>query len=184
MRNARSRAAIERLGFRLDGVLRAASPAADGGIRDTATYSLLASEWPEARQRLTARLRRRALSGLARAPKHSLDNERVEGADEEEVRPSEIVSEAYRRRQRGLSVGDAQTKPEVEVAVVLAQQELLLAALEEGEEAHTLARDEVGQWPASARGRLQAEGTHQRVPKAHEAQRAPGEDTPARLPPG
>jgi N-acetyltransferase len=57
VRNTRSRTAIERLGFKLDGVLRAASPAADGGIRDTATYSLLASEWPEARQGLTARLR-------------------------------------------------------------------------------------------------------------------------------
>jgi RimJ/RimL family protein N-acetyltransferase len=57
VRNARSRAAIERLGCRLDGVLRAASPAADGGIRDTAHYSLLASEWPPARERLTARLR-------------------------------------------------------------------------------------------------------------------------------
>jgi RimJ/RimL family protein N-acetyltransferase len=56
VRNARSRAAIERLGARLDGVLRAASPANDGGIRDTAHYSLLASEWPAARARLTARL--------------------------------------------------------------------------------------------------------------------------------
>lgn len=57
VRNARSRAAIERLGARLDGVLRAASAASDGGIRDTAHYSLLASEWPAARERLTARLR-------------------------------------------------------------------------------------------------------------------------------
>jgi RimJ/RimL family protein N-acetyltransferase len=57
VRNARSRAAIERLGARLDGVLRTHTPAADGGIRDTATYSLLASEWPAARERLTARLR-------------------------------------------------------------------------------------------------------------------------------
>ena len=57
VRNARSRAAIERLGARLDGVLRAHTPAADGGIRDTATYSLLASEWPMARERLTSRLR-------------------------------------------------------------------------------------------------------------------------------
>ena len=57
VRNARSRAAIERLCARLDGVLRAHTPAADGGIRDTATYSLLASEWPKARERLTAKLR-------------------------------------------------------------------------------------------------------------------------------
>jgi N-acetyltransferase len=58
VRNARSRAAIERLGARLDGVVRAAVPAADGGIRDTALYSLLAREWPEARDRLRARLAR------------------------------------------------------------------------------------------------------------------------------
>jgi RimJ/RimL family protein N-acetyltransferase len=56
VRNARSRAAIERLGARLDGVLRAASAANDGGIRDTASYSLLASEWPEAKKCLSARL--------------------------------------------------------------------------------------------------------------------------------
>jgi RimJ/RimL family protein N-acetyltransferase len=57
-RNARSRAAIERLGARLDGVLRAATAAADGGVRDTAYYSLLAAEWPEARARLDSRLAR------------------------------------------------------------------------------------------------------------------------------
>jgi N-acetyltransferase len=55
-RNARSRAAIERLGAKLDGILRAHVPASDGGIRDTATYSLLASEWPAAKSRLSARL--------------------------------------------------------------------------------------------------------------------------------
>ncbi len=66
VRNARSRAAIERLGARLDGVLRAASAASDGGIRDTANYSLLASEWPEARMRLTARLR--AAAGAVARP--------------------------------------------------------------------------------------------------------------------
>jgi N-acetyltransferase len=56
VRNSRSRAAIERLGAKLDGLLRAHSPAADGGVRDTATYSLLRSEWPEAKARLSARL--------------------------------------------------------------------------------------------------------------------------------
>jgi N-acetyltransferase len=58
VRNARSRAAIERLGARLDGVLRAAVPASDGGIRDSAYYSLLRAEWPEARARLMERLAR------------------------------------------------------------------------------------------------------------------------------
>jgi RimJ/RimL family protein N-acetyltransferase len=57
-RNQRSRAAIERLGARLDGVLRAHMPAADGGVRDSAVYSILAAEWPAARARLVARLDR------------------------------------------------------------------------------------------------------------------------------
>jgi N-acetyltransferase len=51
-RNARSRNAIERLGAKFDGVLRAHVPAADGGIRDSAWYSILATEWPDVRARL------------------------------------------------------------------------------------------------------------------------------------
>jgi RimJ/RimL family protein N-acetyltransferase len=57
-RNERSRNAILRLGARFDGVLRAQRPAADGVVRDTAFYSLLASEWPEARRALERRLAR------------------------------------------------------------------------------------------------------------------------------
>ena len=56
--NARSRAAIERLGAKLDGILRAHVPSALGGVRDTATYSLLAHEWPAAKDHLTRQLRR------------------------------------------------------------------------------------------------------------------------------
>jgi RimJ/RimL family protein N-acetyltransferase len=55
-RNARSRAAIARLGARLDGVLRGHMPAADGGVRDSAVYSLVASEWPTVQARLRERL--------------------------------------------------------------------------------------------------------------------------------
>jgi RimJ/RimL family protein N-acetyltransferase len=55
-RNSRSRAAIERLGCILDGVIRAERPAADGTVRDTAVYSMLTSEWPAHRQRLSQRL--------------------------------------------------------------------------------------------------------------------------------
>jgi N-acetyltransferase len=55
-RNDRSRAAIARLGCSLDGVLRADRPAADGGVRDTAVFSMLAEEWPAARARLVDRL--------------------------------------------------------------------------------------------------------------------------------
>jgi len=59
-RNRASRGAIERLGARPDGVLRAHSPAADGTIRDTAYYSVLASEWPEVSAGLRRRLTRLA----------------------------------------------------------------------------------------------------------------------------
>jgi N-acetyltransferase len=53
-RNARSRANIERIGGRLDGVWRGHRPAADGGVRDSAYYSILPGEWPAARERLEA----------------------------------------------------------------------------------------------------------------------------------
>lgn len=56
VRNARSRRAIERLGCRLDGILRAERPAADGTIRDSARFSMLAAEWPAAKARLSRRL--------------------------------------------------------------------------------------------------------------------------------
>ena len=45
------------LGACFDGVLRAARMAADGGIRDTAAYSIVEKEWPEVRAGLLARLR-------------------------------------------------------------------------------------------------------------------------------
>ena len=57
-RNERSRAAIVRIGCSLDGVLRSDRPAADGTVRDSAIYSMLATEWPGARQRLQNRLAR------------------------------------------------------------------------------------------------------------------------------
>ena len=56
-RNERSRRAIERLGARLDGILRATRNAYDEGIRDSAYYSILDSEWPEVKQALRKRLR-------------------------------------------------------------------------------------------------------------------------------
>jgi RimJ/RimL family protein N-acetyltransferase len=54
-RNVRSRRAIERIGGRFDGVLRAHMPAFDGAVRDTAFYSILASEWPDVRAALEER---------------------------------------------------------------------------------------------------------------------------------
>ena len=62
-RNARSRAAIQRLGARFDGVLRAHSPAADGGLRDTAFFSILSGEWPDMRDRLRRRLEAASTGG-------------------------------------------------------------------------------------------------------------------------
>jgi RimJ/RimL family protein N-acetyltransferase len=58
VRNLRSRAAIERLGAKLDGILRSHSPSATGTVRDTAYYSIVKSEWPEVRERLETRLAR------------------------------------------------------------------------------------------------------------------------------
>ena len=58
VRNARSRAAMERLGCRFEGVLRAHRMAADFIPRDSARYSIIAAEWPEVKQRLTDRLAR------------------------------------------------------------------------------------------------------------------------------
>lgn len=57
--NQQSRAAIERLGARLDGVLRADRPERNGAIRDTVVYSILAYEWPSVRAGLEHRLRHR-----------------------------------------------------------------------------------------------------------------------------
>ncbi|WP_125720482.1 GNAT family N-acetyltransferase [Pseudoalteromonas rubra] len=54
--NHASRRAIERLGAKLDGVLRSHQILADGSIRDTAVYSILASEWPAVRNHLKAKL--------------------------------------------------------------------------------------------------------------------------------
>jgi RimJ/RimL family protein N-acetyltransferase len=56
-RNARCRAAILGLGANLDGVLRAARPAADGMTRDTAAYSILGTEWPTCKAAILQRLR-------------------------------------------------------------------------------------------------------------------------------
>jgi RimJ/RimL family protein N-acetyltransferase len=55
-RNERSRRAILRIGAKFDGVLRAARPASDGMIRDTAAFSILESEWPTVKRQLHLRL--------------------------------------------------------------------------------------------------------------------------------
>ncbi|MDB5483084.1 MAG: putative amino-acid acetyltransferase [Caulobacteraceae bacterium] len=54
--NTPSRRAIERLGAKLDGILRNHSRMPDGTLRDTCVYSIIASEWPTVRRHLDWRL--------------------------------------------------------------------------------------------------------------------------------
>lgn len=56
--NSQSRRAIERLGAQLDGVLRAHMRMPDGTLRDTAVYSITASDWPAVRSHLDWQLAR------------------------------------------------------------------------------------------------------------------------------
>jgi N-acetyltransferase len=58
VRNLRSRAAIERIGGRFEGILRAHRMAADFIPRDSARYSILAAEWPGVKQSLLQHMER------------------------------------------------------------------------------------------------------------------------------
>lgn len=57
-RNARSRAALERIGGQFEGILRAHRMAADFIPRDSVRYSILATEWPDVKERLQQKLAR------------------------------------------------------------------------------------------------------------------------------
>ena len=57
--NHQSRAAIERLGAKLDGVLRNHRIASDGTLRDTVVYSILNTEWPMVKSHLEFKLSQR-----------------------------------------------------------------------------------------------------------------------------
>jgi RimJ/RimL family protein N-acetyltransferase len=63
--NQQSRRAIERLGAKLDGVLRSHQinphPMAAGSLRDTCVYSIIASEWPSVKAHLDFQLSRNGL---------------------------------------------------------------------------------------------------------------------------
>ncbi len=50
--NQQSRRAIERLGAKLDGILRNHARAPNGTLRDTCVYSILESEWPTVKAHL------------------------------------------------------------------------------------------------------------------------------------
>lgn len=55
--NRQSRAAIERLGAKQDGVLRNHRIMPDGTLRDTVVFSIIDAEWPTVRRGLEARIR-------------------------------------------------------------------------------------------------------------------------------
>ena len=57
-RNARSRAAIARLGASFEGILRKYQLRFDGFVRNTAMFSILAEEWPAVKAGLEAKLAR------------------------------------------------------------------------------------------------------------------------------
>lgn len=69
-RNERSRAAIQSVGARFEGVLRNWSrswaPGEDGTLRDSAIFSVTAAEWPECRAGLEARVAGFVAAGAAR----------------------------------------------------------------------------------------------------------------------
>ncbi|HEY4073244.1 MAG TPA: GNAT family protein [Herbaspirillum sp.] len=56
--NHQSRAAIARLGAKQDGVLRSHRIMADGSLRDTVVFSIIAPEWPAVRSHLLYKLER------------------------------------------------------------------------------------------------------------------------------
>jgi RimJ/RimL family protein N-acetyltransferase len=57
--NHQSRRGIERLGAKLDGILRSHQIAPNGTLRDTVVYSITASEWPTVKAHLTYQLEER-----------------------------------------------------------------------------------------------------------------------------
>ena len=63
VRNKRSWAAIERIGGRLDGIMRADRPGSDDTVRTSARFSIVAEEWPDVKARLATRLEARTAPG-------------------------------------------------------------------------------------------------------------------------
>jgi N-acetyltransferase len=58
--NQQSRRGIERLGAKLDGILRSHQIASNGTLRDTVVYSIIAGEWPTVKAHLTYQLNEKA----------------------------------------------------------------------------------------------------------------------------
>jgi len=63
--NHQSRRGIERLGAKLDGILRNHQLAPNGSLRDTCVYSIIASEWPAVKAHLTFQMEKPRPSGAA-----------------------------------------------------------------------------------------------------------------------
>jgi RimJ/RimL family protein N-acetyltransferase len=61
--NFRSQRAIEALGAKKDGVVRHHHARRDGSVRDTVMYSMLVTEWPDAKKHLEQRLARHETCG-------------------------------------------------------------------------------------------------------------------------
>jgi len=61
--NHQSRRGIERLGAKLDGILRSHQLAGNGTLRDTCVYSIIAAEWPTVKSHLTYQLEKPRGSG-------------------------------------------------------------------------------------------------------------------------
>lgn len=57
VRNTRSRSAIKKLGAMEEGILRQHMILEDGYIRDTAVFSIIKTEWPQAKKKLQERLK-------------------------------------------------------------------------------------------------------------------------------
>jgi RimJ/RimL family protein N-acetyltransferase len=58
--NAQSRAGIEGIGGQFEGILRNAMILPDGKLRDDAYYSIISQEWPETKELLRQRIKRKA----------------------------------------------------------------------------------------------------------------------------
>jgi N-acetyltransferase len=64
--NQQSRRAIERLGAKLDGILRSHQLASNGTLRDTCVYSITAAEWPAVQAHLQHLLQATSVEASAR----------------------------------------------------------------------------------------------------------------------
>ena len=65
--NQQSRRAIERLGAKLDGILRSHQRHSNGTLRDTCVYSIIAHEWSAVKTHLEFQLQSRSRPGVSKA---------------------------------------------------------------------------------------------------------------------